>query len=115
MAAESVHRQFLTRSYYLAEAMAFYELYYHPLVETYSPARATLVDPGRHADRPPTWVPLVFHCTTADRVPAIVERGAIDAGHKGTVSFSEVPISELDRVKYRHGGAEQVAFGLLCS
>jgi hypothetical protein len=70
-----------------------------------------LIEPGRLADRPPTWVPLVFHCTTLDRVPAIVESGQIEPGRSGAISFSEAPIGELDRMKYRHHGADQVAFG----
>ncbi len=111
MTTQYATKQYLIRSYYFAEAMALYELYYRPLVETYAPARTELVDPGRAEDRPPTWVPLVFHCTTMDHVPAIVERGAIEVGDEGTVSFSELPIGELDRMKYRHHGSDQVAFG----
>jgi hypothetical protein len=54
-----VHKT-LIRSFYFAEAMAVYERYYQPLIATYRPAREELIDPGRHEDRPPTWVPLVF-------------------------------------------------------
>jgi hypothetical protein len=56
-------------------------------------------------------VPLVFHCTTADRIPQIFEDGELKPGRNGAVSFTEIPIGELDRMKYRHRGAEQVAIG----
>jgi hypothetical protein len=104
-------RRYLIRSYYFAEALAFYELYYSPLVRSYEPARRELNDPGRQADRPPTWVPLIFHCTTMDQVEAIFASGRIDVGRRGAVSFTEIPLGELDRMKYRHRGAEQVAIG----
>jgi hypothetical protein len=36
---DPIFRKTLIRHYYFAEAMAVYELYYQPLVETYQPAR----------------------------------------------------------------------------
>ena len=104
-------RSTLIRSYYFAEALALYAQYYAPLVSTYSRARKELVDPGRHADRPPTWVPLVFHCTTEKYLGAIFEEGALKPGKRGTVSLTEIPIGELDRMKYRHHDGHQVAIG----
>jgi hypothetical protein len=101
----------LIRHYYFAEAMAVYELYYQPLVETFQPARDELTDPGRHQDRPPTWVPLVFHCTTEDHIGRIFQQGALIPGKNGAVSFTEIPIGELDRMKYRHHSAPQLAIG----
>jgi hypothetical protein len=86
-----------------------YEQYYRPLISTYAPARHELTDPGRHEDRPPTWVPLVFHCTTEDCIAQIFADGILKPGKRGTVSFTEIPIGELDRMKYRKRGAEQVA------
>jgi hypothetical protein len=88
-----------------------YELYYRPLVSTYAPARKELTDPGRHDDRPPTWVPLVFHCTTEDRIKQIFASGELKPGKGGTVSFTEIPIGELDRMKYRHHESKQIAIG----
>jgi hypothetical protein len=104
-------RKTLVRGYYFNEAMAFYQQYYRPLVETYPPARETLKDPGRHEDRPPIWVPLVFHCTTEDYIEGILEDGALTKT-KGVVCFTEVPIGELDRMKFRKSpDKEQVAIG----
>jgi len=108
---DSTFRKTLVREYYFAEAMAFYEAFYLPLVKTYVPAREQLAEPGRQADRPPTWVPLVFHCTTVDRLSKIFEDGYLKPSERGAVSFTEIPIGELDRMKYRHRGAEQVAIG----
>lgn len=103
--------KYLVRSYYFAEAMTFYELYYDPLVSTYEPARTRLQDPGRQEDRPPTWVPIVFHCTTLELAPQIFESGFLKPGVNGTVSFTEIPIGELDRMKWRKGAAPQIAIG----
>lgn len=104
-------RKTLIRSFYFAEAMAVYERYYQPLVETYGPAREELTDPGRHEDRPPTWVPLVFHCTTQEKIGHIFQEGALRPGKNGTVAFTEIPLGELDRMKYRHHAEQQVAIG----
>jgi hypothetical protein len=104
-------RKSLIRHYYFAEAMAVYERYYQPLVTTYRPAQQELADPGRQEDRPPTWVPLVFHCTLEDDIKEIFEDGTLRPGKNGTVSFTEIPIGELDRMKYRHHGKQQVAIG----
>jgi len=57
----------LVRYFYFSEALAIYELYYRPIVSTSTEAQEELTDPGR-LDRPPTWVPLVFHCTSADQI-----------------------------------------------
>jgi hypothetical protein len=53
----------------------------------------------------------VFHCTTEDHVKEIFAEGTLKPGKGGTVSFTEIPIGELDRMKYRHRGAKQVAIG----
>ena len=104
-------RKTLVRGYYFNEAMAFYQQYYRPLVETYPPARENLKDPGRHEDRPPTWVPLVFHCTTEDYIEGILNDGVLK-DKKGVVCFTEVPIGELDRMKFRKNPEKhQVAIG----
>jgi hypothetical protein len=108
---DSILRKWLIRSYYFAEAMAVYGRYCQPLVATYGPAQKKLTDPGCHEDRPPTWVPLVFHCTTEDDIKQIFKDGTLRPGKNGTVSFTEIPIGELDRMKYRHREANQVAIG----
>jgi hypothetical protein len=108
---DPILRQTLIRSYYFAEALALYEQFYRPLISTFGPAREELADAGRHEDRPPTWVPLVFHCTKADRIKEIFAEGVLRPGRRGTVSFTEIPIGELDRMKYRFHEAEQVAIG----
>src|SRR5688500_1652333 len=95
-------KESLIRSYYFAEALALYERYDRPLVEIYAPATKELVDSERFEDRPLTWVALVFHCTTADRVPHIIEEGEIRPGESGSISHSELSIGELDRMKSRH-------------
>ena len=104
-------RKTLIRSFYFAEAMAVYERYYQPLVETYGPAREELTDPGRQEDRPPTWVPLVFHCTTEHNIGQIFRDGVLQPSKNGAVAFAEIPIGELDRMKYRHHDKQQVAVG----
>src|SRR5262245_52858008 len=104
-------RQYLIRSYYFAEALSVYQLYYAPLVSSYAPARTRLTDPGRQEDRPATWVPLVFHCTTFEDFENIVESGTIEPGSKGTVSLTEIPIGELDRMKFRRREPDQIAIG----
>jgi hypothetical protein len=53
----------------------------------------------------------VFHCTTEDCIDQIFADGILKPGHGGTVDFTEIPIGELDRMKYRHRGKEQVAIG----
>jgi hypothetical protein len=106
---DPIFRKTLIRNYYYAEGMAVYEAYYLPLVETHEPARKELVDSGRHEDRPPTWVPFVFHCTTEDHIKEIFRQGALLPGKNGAVSFTEIPIGELDRMKYRHHSAAQIA------
>jgi hypothetical protein len=101
----------LVRNFYFAEALAVYELYYKPLVETYAPAQTALADPGRQEDRPPTWVPLVFHCTALDRLEEIIAAGELNPNERGFVSFTELPIGELDRMLFRKPGKEQAALG----
>ena len=108
---DPILRQTLVRYYYFAEALAVYERFYQPLISTYAPARRELVDPGRHEDRPPTWVPLVFHCTKEDCIAEIFEKGKLEPRGRDSVSFTEVPIGELDRMKYRHHESHQVAIG----
>ena len=108
---DAILRKTLIRNFYFAEALAVYERYYRPLVSTYAPARKELIDRGRHDDRPPTWVPLIFHCTTEDRIKQIFASGKLQPNRRGTVSFTEIPIGELDRMIYRKPGAEQVAIG----
>jgi len=108
---DAILRKGLIRGFYFAEAMAVYERYYQPLVTTYPPAQRELADPGRQEDRPPTWVPLVFHCTLEDDIKRIFGDGTIRPGKNGTVSFTEIPIGELDRMKYRHHRKQQIAIG----
>ncbi|MFZ1009292.1 MAG: hypothetical protein WAN65_20790 [Candidatus Sulfotelmatobacter sp.] len=91
--------------------MAVYQQYYRPLVDIYGPARTELADPGRHEDRPATWVPLVFHCTTEKDLSKIFESGKLKPGKKGTVSFTEIHVGELDRMKSRIHAKHQVALG----
>jgi len=101
----------LIRNFYFAEAMAMYELYYAPLVSTYPPAQKALTDPGRQEDRPPTWVPLVFHCTELNRLEEIIASGQLKPNQRGFVAFTELPIGELDRMLFRKPGEQQVAIG----
>lgn len=108
---DSRFRKSLIRQYYFAEALAVYERFYQPLASTYPPAQQELTDPGRQEDRPPTWVPLVFHCTTEEKIGRIFRDGALQPGNNGTVAFTELPIGELDRMKYRYHGKHQVAIG----
>jgi hypothetical protein len=82
--------KYLVRSYYFAEAMTFYELYYDPLVSTYEQARTRLQDPGRQEDRPPTWVPMVFHCTTLELAPQIFESGYLSSFTKGVAKAASI-------------------------
>lgn len=104
-------RKTLIRNFYFAEALAVYELYYKPLVETYSPGQKALADAGRQEDRPPTWVPLVFHCTPLERLENIIAAGELKPNGRGFVSFTELPIGELDRMLFRKPGKEQAALG----
>lgn len=108
---DPLFRKSLIRHYYFAEAMAVYERFYQPLVSTYLPAQEELTDPGRQEDRPPTWVPLTFHCTTEENIGRIFREGLLRPGKNGTVAFTEIPIGELDRMKYRHHAKHQVAIG----
>jgi hypothetical protein len=108
---DSKLRKTLIREYYFAEALALYERFYLPLVSPYAPARTELADVGRQADRPPTWEPLVFHCTTVDHMGKIFDEECLKPSERGAVSFTEIPIGELDRMKYRHHEKEQVAIG----
>ena len=55
-----------------------------------------LKDTGRHEDRPPTWVPLVFHCTTEDHIEGIFNDGTLTS-EKGVVaspSFRSANLTE---------------------
>jgi len=88
-----------------------YQQYYRPLVDTYRPARTRLTDPGRYEDRPATWVPLVFHCTKEKNLEEIFESGELKPGKNGTVSFTEIHVGELDRMKYRIHDEHPVALG----
>jgi hypothetical protein len=72
-----IPRRTLIRNFYFAEALAVYEQYYRPLVSIYGPAQKELIDPGRHEDRPPTWVPLVFHCTPEEHIEDIFASGEV--------------------------------------
>jgi hypothetical protein len=101
----------LVRNFYFAEALAVYELYYTPLVSTYPPARKALKDSGRQEDRPPTWVPLVFHCTGLDQIEEIIASGQLKPNERGFVAFTELPIGELDRMLFRKPGKAQAAIG----
>jgi hypothetical protein len=111
MKIDPVFRKSLIRHYYFAEAMAVYERFYQPLVSTYPLAQQELTDPGRQEDRPPTWIPLVFHCTTEENIGQIFREGILRPGKNGAVAFTEIPIGELDRMKYRHHAEHQVAIG----
>jgi|HubBroStandDraft_5_1064220.scaffolds.fasta_scaffold95437_2 hypothetical protein len=104
-------RRTLIRYYYFNEALAIYQQYYRPLVETYGRAQSEHKDRGRQEDRPLTWVPLVFHCTREDKIEAILTEGVLRPNERGVVSFTEIPIGELDRMKIRHHGKQQVAIG----
>lgn len=46
-----------------------------------------------------------------DHIEQILVVGKLRPNNHGVVSFTEIPIGELDRMKYRHGAAEQVAIG----
>jgi hypothetical protein len=102
MAMEQKLLNTIRRQYYLAEALAIYDAYYRPLVCTYPPAKNLEEDDCRSDDRPLTSVPLVFHCTTQDKFCNIVDSGSIELGKDGFVSFTEIPIGELDRMRIRH-------------
>ncbi len=107
-------RQLLVRTYYLSEALAYYESYYAPMVQTVishdlENKLRHLKQEGRSEDRPLTWVPLVFHCTTFQGFQEIVNSGIIRRSSGGYVSLTEMPPAELDRMKIRHRGEPQVA------
>ena len=53
----------------------------------------------------------MFHCTTEECIAEIFEKGKLEPRGRDTVSFTEVPIGELDRMKYRHHESHQVAIG----
>ena len=91
---DSRFRKSLIRQYYFAEALAVYERFYQPLVSTYPPARQQLTDPGRQEDRPPTWVPLAFHCTTEENIDRIFRDGALHA-HLNDRCFSCRAVSHV--------------------
>jgi hypothetical protein len=100
----------IRRQYYLSEALAIYDAYYRPLVRTYPPAVHLEQSDCRSDDRPLATVPLVFHCTTQDKFRDIVETGSINPGKNNSVSFTEIPIGELDRMRIRFSDEElQVA------
>lgn len=103
----------LIREYYFSEAMALYKLYYDPLINFYEKAAKS---ENRKSDRDLTWVPLVFHCTDFEGFKGIVEEGFIgnkkqDSNKEPYVSFTELPIIELDRMKIRKRNREQIAIG----
>lgn len=102
-------RNTLRRQYYLAESLAIYDAYYRPLVKTFLPAAHRDSNENRRDDRPLTWVPLVFHCTTHCEFKKIVESGKLKCGKSRYISFTEIPLGELDRMKIRDGNQEQVA------
>lgn len=98
----------LRRLFYFYESLALYEVYYDRLHETLGKQP----QPGREEDRPITWVPLVFHCTTFKALTAIMETGVIRPGKdKSYVSFTEVPITELHRLRSLGDRVSEVAIG----
>ena len=76
--------------------MALYELYYSPLIEGYAPARDRLEETGRHADRPLTWVPLVFHCTEMKNIPGIFHDGVVAPGNLRVIARTSTERHGLD-------------------
>jgi len=102
----------LRRFYYFAEAMAFYEASYEPALARLSQPSSGIVEAlsaeSRSGDRPLTWVPIVWHATPLSKFAAIVDSGNL----KPPVSFTELPIGELDRIRLRKPGTkDQVAIG----
>jgi hypothetical protein len=83
----------LVRYFYFSEALAIYELYYRPIVATSTKAQQELTDPDRQEDRPPTWVPLVFYCTTADRMGSIISDGMLKL-NAGGYAWRHEPIRQ---------------------
>jgi hypothetical protein len=104
----------LRRFYYFAEAMAFYEAYYEPVSKRLAPStpRAKAVVKSlsgafRNDDRPLTWVPIIWHATTFEAFEQIVEDGYL----RPPVSFTELPIGEVDRIRLRTQADHHVAIG----
>lgn len=104
----SLLRQQLVRNYYFSEALAFYETYYAPLSESI-PRNEEPDD--RRDDRPVTWAPLLFHATTVNNLTRILRSGNLRPGKEGCISFTEMPLGELDRLITRKRGRRQIAIG----
>jgi hypothetical protein len=102
-------RKALIRGFYFAEAMAVYDRYYRPLVETYGPARQELtIRVATKIDLPQV---LSFFTAPQEDIKKILQDVSLRQGKNGTGAFTEIPIGELDRMKYRHHGEHQVAIG----
>jgi hypothetical protein len=99
----------LQRLYYFAEAMAFYEVYYSPVLESTADEklRYAVNNPLRAKDQPLTWVPIIWHATSLEKFEKIVQSGEI----KGPVSLTELPIGEIDRIRLRMKTNDQMAIG----
>jgi hypothetical protein len=90
------------------EASALYELYYRKLDDSLG-RNST---PALEEDRPLTWVPLVFHCTTLKALAGILCDGKIHLGEDKTyVSLTELPIVDLSRLRSLGGRVSEVAIG----
>ena len=90
------------------EALALYELYYRKLDD--SLGRQS--EPVFIEDRPITWVPLVFHGTNLKALTRILGDGQIRPSKcSQCVSLTELPITELSRLRSLGSRVSEVAIG----
>ena len=102
----------MERFYYFAEAMAFYEAFYDPVrkridAKRYHKVHQSVSQKPRTEDRPLTWVPIVWHCTTFEDFQGIVSDGCINS----MVHLTELPLAEIDRIRLRKQEHHYVAIG----
>lgn len=96
------------RLYRFYEALALYDLYY----DRVDAAVERDVPSVMAQDRPLTWVPLVFHCTNLKSLQGILEDGFIHPGSDKTyVSFTELPVAELTRMRILGPRTREIAIG----
>lgn len=98
------------RLYRFYEAMALYDLYYDRLAVALEAkeARPSVTD----EDRPITWVPLIFHCTSFAALEQIHTDGFVrPSPDTSYVSLTELPIDELARLRGLGARVADVAIG----
>lgn len=91
------------------EAFALYDLYFTQINEFLSNTAVNTAAPLN--TRPLIWTPILFHCTNREHLSEIFKSGKIKTSKNDCISFTEIQIDQLDRMRLRKQEKDAVAIG----